>query len=192
MATILALEQLFDSVKARFAADGATALAGANRFGWRTPPGQLVPATRIEWVPGDPSGVAGELAAPRWPNRGTTPAGATGRPLATLHELFTVYLHGFDAAAPQDERAQWKATRLLYDAWIRAVYLAAHGTVKIRSTAWLINKNEMRFGATLRVIGAIESMIPDSVPIFAPEVGAEIASDMLSATEDIVVEAAEP
>lgn len=173
MATILALEKLYSDVVTRFGLEGTfgnapdpvTAAAAANAFGWREPSHQLRPAIRIEWVPGDPSGDAGELTGPKYPGRVTTDL---GRPLATLNERFTVYLHGNDPTAPRDELKQWKATRLLYDAWIRAVYLAAHGTYSVLSTAWLTEKTEVRFGATLRTVCLIQSMIPDSPIVLAP------------------------
>ena len=172
MATLLSLEILYDAVVARFGAEAAfggsgaaalTAAAAANRFGWREPNRQLHPANHIVWAPGDERGAAGEVTAPKYPGR-LDP----GRPLGTLNDLFTCWISGFDATNPRDERAQWKATRLLFDAWYRAVYLEAHGTYAIRSVRWETSKNEMRFGACLVVTGSIEGMIPDTTPTLAP------------------------
>lgn len=174
MATILALEDLFDAVVTRFGAEAtfggtagqpnavAAALA-ANKFGWHEPNRVLGPSNHIAWQPGDESGNAGEITAPKYPGR-LDP----GRPLGTLNDVFTCYISGFDPSNARNERAQWKATRLLFDAWYRAVYLAAHGTYKIRSVRWVTSKNEMRFGAALAVVGSVEAMIPDTTPTLAP------------------------
>jgi hypothetical protein len=184
MATILALEKLYADVVARFGTEGPPGLAAANSFGWRTPPRQGGPNTRIDWVPGDPSGNLGEYAPAKWPGR-LDP----GRPLATWRELFTVYLHGYDGTAHESELAQYKATRLLLDLWLRAVYLAARGTFGIKSTAWLIEKNEKRFGATLRVVGVIEGTVPDLAPTLAPpDVDADIEIIELDVTETVQAE----
>jgi len=77
MADVLALEALFDAVKARFTAEGPVA---ANVFGWRQPAQHPVGA-RIAWIPGDPAGNAGAAIAPRGP-------GGNPRSLATYEEQF--------------------------------------------------------------------------------------------------------
>lgn len=69
----------------------------------------------------------------------------------------------------------WKAARILYDAWYRAVYRATYGRFEILSTEWMHPRKEGAWGATIRVVGAIESMIPDSATGAAPaDVGADI------------------
>jgi hypothetical protein len=159
VADTLALEKLFDDVVARFTAEG---VAVPNTFGWREPP-RHGPTSRICWVPGDPTGSAGEDAPPKYPGRNP-------RPLATLRELFTVYITGADLTPnlKESERAQWKATRLLYDVWRRAVYLAAYGTMTIREVRWAVDHNERRYGATLIVVSSLEAMIPDTEQTSAP------------------------
>jgi hypothetical protein len=128
MSDTLALEQLYDDVVARFAAEFAE--PPAQSFGWREP-AKRVKAPRISWVPGDDaSGDIGALGPARSPGRDP-------RPLATVRELATVYLEAFDATAPENELAQYRSARLLYDAWFRAVYLAARGTFEIRSHRWV-------------------------------------------------------
>jgi hypothetical protein len=187
MAIILALEKLFDDVEARFALDGMLRPTGPlapSTFGWRQPSRQEIPGPRIIWVPGDDGhGAVGRLAPPKYPGR------EPNRPLATLWEDFTVYIHGQDPTAPENERAQWKATRLLFDAWIRAVYLAAYGTFEITSTEWVIDKNQRRFGTAIRVLGAIQAMIPDETMTLvggAPEeLGADIPVTELDHTENV-------
>jgi hypothetical protein len=157
VADTLALEQLYDAVVARFTADGTVA---TSAFGWREPARQTPPPS-CRWYPGDPSGSLGELGAPKQPGR-------MPRSLGTLGERFTVVIASHDATAPDDERKQYKATRLLFDDWWRAVYLAAYGTVRVVSARWVIEKVERRYGATIEVVCAIEAMLPDAAQATAP------------------------
>ncbi len=181
MSTILALTKLYDDVVARMDADalaaGATVVPQA--FGWRSP-AQQPRAPRIVWVPGDDTGGAlGDVRAARSPGR-------NARPLVTLGELFTVYLEAVDTTAPEDERAQYQAARELFDAWLRAVYLAARGTFQIRAASWVIERKERRYGATVRVLGEIEAMVPDAAFGVAPvDTRGEIDVDELDASETL-------
>ncbi len=152
MAVILALPKLFDDVVARFASES---IAVPNAFGWREPSRQLGGPTRIVWVPGDENGSLGEVQPARQ-------AGRNPRPLATLAELFTVYIESANISSPENERAQYQAARELFDTWWRAVHLAARGTVAIESVTWITGKTERRFGAALRVVCTIDAMIPDT------------------------------
>lgn len=184
MAIILALEKLFDDVGARFVSEASGI---TQSFGWREPGRQLVQPAHIDWVPGDDtSGDFGKVQGPKFPGRNP-------RPLWAPRELFTCYLQGYDSAAPTDERAQWKATRLVYDAWLRAIYLAAYGTIVIDGTRWVVTKKELRFGATLRCVGAILNMSPDSELSGAPaDTHAHVALTELSLTETFDVNPSPP
>lgn len=176
MAIILALPRLFDAVVARFATDGTSV---PNAFGWRTPAQRPTTPNHIAWVPGD-DGEIGQIAGARSPGG----VGAGARPLATLRERFTVYISAQDSSGPENERTQYQAARELFDAWFRAVHLAAHGTVTIESVRWSDAKLERRFGASIVVVCAIDAMIPDAVYTIAPaESGAQIATSELSETE---------
>jgi len=161
MAVVFALEHLFDSVVQRFA-DEKTLIE--NTFGWKEPSRQSTNPNRIIWVPGDASASLGDLGAARYP--GTLPA----RPLAMLLESFTCLIVGADPQAVQDDRAQYHQARLNYDAWLRAVYLAAVGTFSIKSQSWDMKRMEGRFGAAIKVVGTIQAVIPDEPFTFA-EVG---------------------
>lgn len=204
MAVILALEQLYTNAVVQFGEEGTfgatpdpiTAAQRANTFGWREPAHQGGPTTRIVWKPGDPSENVGGVGAPQYPGR-IDP----GRPLATLNELFTVWLVAFDPTAPENEFAQWKATRLLYDAWFRVVYLVSQGSeagsgkarVTVQSQAWEQRKTWRRFGATIRVVGSIEAMIPDTKPIaLVGAVGGSFNLTELDQTENVTVQAPTP
>lgn len=181
MADILALEKLFTDVSARFVAEdtGAT-----NEFGWRVPAMQVIGA-RIAWVPGDPSGSAGETGAARNPGRNP-------RSLATFHELFHVIISAQDPSAPEDEALQYKRTRLLRDAWYRAVYLAARGTFSIKAERWVVDKMERRFGTALLVVCSIQSMVPDEALQGVPaDTVAVIATSELDVTETKTISAAD-
>lgn len=117
---------------------------------------------RIVFVPGDDSDV-GEVGPVVKPGRNP-------RPLATLHELVTVFVEGFDGTAglAEDELAQWKATRLLFDAFLRAIYLAAYGTYAIRSTKWLNERSTRRHGYAIACVLSVGSMVPDAPAALAP------------------------
>jgi hypothetical protein len=175
MATVLALEKLYTDVIARFAADGDSIPV---RFGWREPAAHGDPPTHIEIVPGDDeSGDFGAMQPPKYPGRNP-------RPLWTPRELFTVYVSGFDATAPENEFAQWKATRLVFDKFARAIYLAAYGTVSFDRTRYITKKTQRRFGVTMRIVGAILAMTPDSANTGAPaDVKARVTATELDVVE---------
>ncbi len=186
MAVVLALPKLFDDVKELMDDDAAAAIPPTTpvpqSFGWREP-AKRSGTRRIVWVPGDDeSGDLGKLAAAKSPGRNP-------RPLATLGELFTVYLEAQDPAAPETERNNYQIARELFDAWLRAVHLSAHGTYAIVSARWLIEKNVRRFGTTIRVLGTIEAMVPDAALETAPvDTHAEIDTSELNVTETTTTE----
>lgn len=153
MATILALENLYDAVAASFTAD---AINATNAFGWREPTKHAYGA-RIAWVPGDQSGDLGTIGGPRGP-------GQIPRALAMLNERCTLYISAQNEADPENERVQYHVVRQLYDAWVRAAYLAAHGTWLLVSQAWLTERSERRHGATLRVVFELQAPIVDALP----------------------------
>lgn len=159
MATILALEKLYGDVTAAFAADLRNV---PQPFGWRATAAQQPAPERIVWIPGDDeNGDLGKIAPPKYPGRNP-------RPLATLGELFTCRISAHDPAAPTDEALQYRATRLLFDEWFRAIRRAAPGQFEILKAAWIIEKTQFRFGTAIRVLGAIQSMIPDYTHGSAP------------------------
>lgn len=173
----LALEKLVDDVAARFVADGTEC---NFHFGWREPVRQG-PIPRIVWVPGDPQGSAGDIGPPKYP--GISPA----RPLANLNEAFTVHITAEDASDSSNERLQWKAARLLFDSWLRAVYLAAYGTFALSKPLWNRSKTERQRGATLIVVGAIGSMIPDEIAAVAPvNTHASLTTELLDVSDPAV------
>jgi hypothetical protein len=180
----LALPKLYADVMARFATDAAAedppGTAPSQAFGWREP-AKRSGSMRVVWVPGDDStGEIGEMGPARNPGRNP-------RSLGTLAELFTVYLEAVDLTAPENELAQYKVARHLFDAWFRALYLAAHGTVALRSVAWVTDKTLRRYGATIRVVGTIESVVADAPLETAPvDVHAEIEVNELDVSEDLV------
>lgn len=175
MAIILALENLYNLVTADLAAS-STIVTTAQKFGWRETSRQDGGNARIVWVPGDPDGNLGALLPAKYPSRSIT---TLGRPLANLGELFYVTISAADPTAPDNEIAQYHATRLLYDAWIAAVYRAARGTFGILKQRWVIDKNERRWGAALEITGSIQAVIPDSVAQAAPvDTGAAVVGEL--------------
>lgn len=161
----LAVTYLYDQVRARMDADAAAQDPPVDpvpqSFGWREP-ARAPRAPRIVWVPGDDeSGDVGTLGPARGP-------GGNPRSLGTLHELVTIYVESVDTSAFEDERAQYTATRLLFDSWLRAVYLAAYGAFSIQRIRWVNERKERRYGAALRVLLSIEALIPDEPAKLAP------------------------
>lgn len=184
MADTLALDHLYDAVVARFIADAGAATppttAPTQPFGWRAPAQRPETLPRICWVPGDDqSGELGELGAARQPGRNP-------RPLATLGELVTVYVEAVDTTDPENERAQYRAARHLFDAWWRAVYLAARGTVRVRSTRWQQHDRAVRrYGATIRVLLELQAMVADAPYAEAPvDTDATVTSHLDPAPDD--------
>lgn len=165
MAVVFALEQLYDDVEALFAAEAAAEDPPIEPvpmvFGWREP-ARRGTSYRIVWVPGDDrSGELGELGPAKQPGRNP-------RPLWTLDEQFTVYLEAYDPTDAENERAQYHAARLLFDAWARAIYRVARGTVRVAKPTWVTDKKVRRHGATLRVLASIDAMVPDTAYPLAP------------------------
>jgi hypothetical protein len=154
----LALPWLVQKVTDRFAAESTGA---TNVFGWK-PVNRQAAKPRVCWVPGDDkNGDLGEIAPPQSPGRNP-------RPLGTLRELVTVYIEGWDTSAPEDETKQYEVTRFLFDAWFRAVYLAYKNQFLVKSAGWVNEKNERRRGAAIRVVLAVNAMIPDAAKQVAP------------------------
>jgi len=159
MSDTLALEKLFDDVVERFD-DESTNIS--NVFGWQTPTHRGGRQNRICWVPGDPSGGAGQVASARNP-------GGNPRCIGTLYELFTVYIEAKDLSSAENELLQYKAARFMFDAWYRAAYLSVRNLLSIKSTSWMVDRTARRYGATLQVICEIKAMIPDITYLDANE-----------------------
>lgn len=175
----LAVERLVRLVRERFELEGphVPVLFGAQKVRQK-----LEPGNRVIWVPGDDeTGDLGSFGPARHPGRNP-------RPLGTLHEIVTVYLVATDTGSLTSEEAQYRAGRLLWDAWYRAVYLAAHGTFEILRARWEIRRKERPFGSAIRVLLAVQSMVPDEpVPEIATGVGAEISPSLADTPDPTIV-----
>lgn len=159
---VLALEVLYETVRARLAEEQPTTMVV---FGWREPGKQVNQgvgqANRVCFVPGAEL-EGGKYAGARAPGRNP-------RPLGTLLELCTVRCWAFDGTDPNSELAQWRAARLLHDAVYRAIQLAMR-TAEIANLTvgeafgkprWVRPNTERAFGAELEFTLTVESMIPD-------------------------------
>lgn len=181
MAIVFALEKLFDDVKARFDTEGT---AVENLFGWRKPNEKLERGNRISWYPGAPSGGSGPIAPPRHP-------GNNPRKLFDKLERFTAIIVGFDATAAEDERKQYNAVRVIEDAFLRALHLAAYGNVELDEPEWVTAKVLRRHGAALQYTGTIRSPVFDVPAEVAPaDAHAEIDVEELDVTETVSTEVA--
>jgi hypothetical protein len=151
-APTFAVPHLIAGVAAVFADDGCVA---PQLFGKRQRDSQPTTIRRVVWLPGDDrSKKFGTLGPPRDP-------GIPPRSIATTHELTTVYIHAADVALPEQQLAQYAEVRALYDAWVRAVYLTAHGTYEILDLSYHESQNERTFGSCIRVLLSIQADVPD-------------------------------
>jgi hypothetical protein len=175
----LALPKLYQDVVDRFAAEGTNV---PNLFGWRSPlDKEFAGQPRIAWVPGDTSGALGKILAPRKDNYNP-------RALANLAELVTVDIISSDDTDPESELKQYQVARELYDAWYRAVKLAAAGNFEVVSSAWITDHRQRRHGAGIRVVLAVLAVIPDKAFQVAPaDTKARIDVEELDNTETITV-----
>lgn len=186
MSVIFGVQKLYSDVKARFAAEAPSVTV--SPLGWREINKKDAAPPAIIWQPGDPDGLLGEILPP------IGPGGTATRPraLANLAELFTVWVHGRDPENPENEESQYNATRLLFDAVVRAIHLSDAGglnskNVSLSKPRWVTDKLERRFGAMIQIVGAIRVPIPDSPYAKADEPLAGLDVKMLGQTETIAI-----
>lgn len=178
MPTTFALSRLYQRVQARFAAEGFDV---PMAFGWLAPSEQIAGLARITWTPGDEGGALGVIGPPKY-------VGGTPRQLATLAELCTVEIAAFEPTRAGDEIAQYEVTRELFDAWLRAVRLEAHGTYTIVSAKWIGGDRVRRAGGAIRVVLAVQAPILDQDTDTATvDAGASITVRELDAIEPLAV-----
>lgn len=175
----LALLHVFDGVIGVFA---SKRWGEVNLFGWRSPDQKLETGARICWYPGDPNGALGALNAPR--------IGQAPRRLATLDELFTVELQAYDKDDPTNERKQYARTRELFDRWWSAIHKVAHGVVRIAASQWITTTKNVRAGACLRIVCAVQAGVPDMTTqaVAADAEQADISVGMPTAIEETPVD----
>ena len=177
MSDTLALEALHDSVVARFTADSTPCTL---LFGWKERAQQAI-APRIVMVPGDETGALGEWLPARQPGRNP-------RSIGTLGELFHVVISAQDPTAPESDRAQYKVTRLLFDAWWRAAFLFAGARLQLVAARWLVDRITRRFGGGMVVTCTYEAMIPDAPLYELPFVpGADITANLVDVAEHVII-----
>lgn len=179
MSDTLALEALHDAVVARFTADATPCNL---LFGWRERAQQAI-APRIVMVPGDEAGALGEWLPARQPGRNP-------RSLGTIGELFHVVISAQDPTAPESDRAQYRAVRLLLDAWWRAAFLFAGPRLLVTASRWLVDRTTRRFGGAAILTCTFEAMVPDAPLLDLPfNAGALIAADMLGVAANVEIPA---
>ena len=175
MAILFALPALYERVAARFVAEGTDV---PMAFGWLAPAEQMAEVTRITWTPGDESGALGTIVPPR---SGTVP-----RQLAQVLELCTIEIAAFDPTRAGDELAQYRATRELLDALVRALRLEAFGTVDFLASKWIGGDRAFRAGGAIRMVIAVRAPILDeAAPYERVSVGVAVAVAELDQTEDV-------
>ena len=181
-----ALVRLYEAVIERFRDEGSGPESPADvaqSFGWREEPRSMVTAGRIVWRPGDASNGLGTFGPAKQVGR------IDARPLATLFEFCTCTISAHDPSAPTNEIAQYTATRALFDAWYRAVYLAARGTFSIVSAEWVTGNPvnsivQARHGGAIRVVLQLDAAILDAPLESAPTDTAAVVTSTMDATDD--------
>jgi hypothetical protein len=181
MTEILALENLYNGVRAFFDAQGWECY---QPFGWREPAQQQTARNRIAWVPGDRSGFIGNMIGPSQP-------GGVPRYLAVIKETFYVLISTWaDDVEPETELLQWRSTRKLFDQWYTAATYVAHGTFELVRPEWIQLHKERRSGTALVVTMTIQSPIADQSndAVTAPSpVRGVIDVTELDVTEQVIV-----
>jgi len=166
MPEITGLPKFVDDIASFLEANGVTATVV---LGWREKFGQVNEgegtANRIVVQPGDPSGGAGELGAPRqigpgprttWPpapasgDDKQSPDDVVGRELADWAENATVYIWACDSTAPEDDRRQYIAVRALLQSFLRAACNTARAAFSHGKLDWVDAQNtERQYGREL-------------------------------------------
>lgn len=166
MPDITGLPAFVDGVAAYLQANGIDATV---TLGWHEDAQQVNEgpgtANRIVVQPGDPSGGAGALEAPRqigpgptaiWPPKPASgidkqsPDDVVARELADWAESATVFVWACDPAAPEDDRRQYIATRALLQWFLRAATNTARAAFEHGKLEWVNAKNtERQYGREL-------------------------------------------
>lgn len=148
--TCASLLELVDAVRDTLAAEG---VAATVVYGRREPAKQIngVGAGRVAFVRGDDGGAAGDLKPPR------SPGGYPARTLWRWHEHARVYVRAYDATQPEDEAAQYAATRVLLQWVVRSIHEAAFGKYAIGAPRWVESAVERQRGEELVFQLALET-----------------------------------
>lgn len=134
---------------------------------------------KISYVPGDDAN-AGEIAPVQLPGRNP-------RPLYTFEELVSVYVEADDIRDAENERAQWRACRLLLNAWLRSVYKVSTVRSQFQTIEVLKERSTRRHGWAYRVVLQIEAMVPDVANTTAPSnTKASVTTEMVA--NDVVIQ----
>lgn len=174
MTIVLAIPRAYDEVVQRFSDEGTECDFG---FGWRETQTQSSGPRRITFQPGDATGGLGDFAPARFP-------GGNPRPIGTLKELVTLFVEARDESNPENERAQYQATRELFDALYRALYLACHGNLEVVSSKWDTTKSVRRRGAMIVCVVSIQAALVDAPLSTAPADTAAVITPSLDDVDD--------
>lgn len=177
----MALEVLYDDVTERFRKERTECELA---FGRRAITEHPIAADirRVVFVPGDRNGAAGSLEPPKY-------AGGAPRVLATFREVFHVVITAQDPSNPTDERLQYRAVSLLFDAWERACQCSMKAAFSVTAIDWDADRPQNTFGAAVRVTCQLLRPILDDAfdTTTAPIKKIEVALTELDQTTDFVV-----
>lgn len=178
---VLAVELLYDGIIAQLTDDFSPEPCPIYfGFGFREVAMQsegVGGANRIVLVPGDRSARFASDLPVRNPGRDP-------RSLGTKGEYVTFHIWGADPSDLTNERLQYRAARLLYDAFYRAVYLVSHsdgdvgvGPVSFVDEQWDADHIERGYGYVIIVVLSVAAMVPD----------VKYESDVVTATATVEV-----
>lgn len=160
-----ALDYLYESVRAYFGAAGRLEVLDWGRRALTKQINQApapARAGRVVFVPGDDTGKAGKLGAPRHP-------GGYPRAIYSWNELATIHVWGHDPTAPNDERAHYRVGWDLFELTLRALRDAQVGRILMSDPVWTIAPVERVFGCELTFSVTVDGKIlDDSVAIVKP------------------------
>ena len=125
-------------------------------FGHREPGKQINQArgraNRITVTPGDDTGKAGSLEGGKW-------GFGRRRQIATWIEPLTWTAWGIDTSRPNDEGAQYQATRALFERMLEALRSAQCGRFQLRDPKWTTVPVERSFGRALSIVVELETPV---------------------------------
>jgi len=176
-APVIAGAYVYEQVKALFAARSSVR-ATLFKFGWKEPDKKVegMVESKITWVPGDTGGKIGKLGMTKYPGE----TNASVRSIGSLSELFTVYVFAFDRESPEDELAQYKKARLLWDDFYAALWRVGHGHFSIDDIVYSHKTLERKSGCEIRALISIICRLPDTFDateaVFAKKITGDISA----------------
>jgi hypothetical protein len=111
-------------------------------------------AQKVVLAPGDEALSLGKLGPPQGPG------GDIERRIASLDELFRIYVAAYDTTAPGDPKLQYVTTRDLFNT-VFAVTRSSYRAFLPVSCKWVVGSVAAPFGAALMMVASVRDSIVD-------------------------------